>query len=114
MLLRTCRASSKKGDNTPAPVEEWITMIRECIEVQRLGVNHALILEWIAMFEEHPDPAACCGVDYKAIYLYISALLEVFHSLGAIFVVTIYLVFLSPKRVIFRNNWTPQARLNCT
>ena len=36
-----------------------------------------MILEWIAQFEEHPDPADCCGVDYKAIYLYISELFEV-------------------------------------
>ena len=76
-LFCTCRTGKKRAEITPAPVEEWIALIKERIEVQRLGGSPAMILEWIAQFEEHPDPADCCGVDYKAIYLYISALLEV-------------------------------------
>lgn len=68
-------------------------MIRECNEVQRLGANPALILEWIATFEEHPDPAACCGVDYKAIYLYISALLEVYIHIKLFFPVYLFPLF---------------------
>lgn len=56
-------------------------MVREIVEVQRLGSNPSLMAEWIANFEEHPDPASCCGVDYKSIYLYIAALLEVLSHL---------------------------------
>lgn len=52
-------------------------MIRDCIEAQRHSPIPALMLKWIAMFEEHPDPASCCEVDYKAIYMYISSLLDV-------------------------------------
>lgn len=52
-------------------------MIRESVEVQRLGGNFVSILQWIAQFEEHPDPADCFGVDYKAIYSYLASLLEV-------------------------------------
>ena len=76
-LFCTCRTGLKQGEITPAPVEEWISTIKDCLEVKRLGDSPSLILEWIAQFEEHPDPADCCGVDYKAIYLYISELFEV-------------------------------------
>ncbi|KZS08870.1 Uncharacterized protein APZ42_027048 [Daphnia magna] len=66
----------KRSAIKPSPVEEWITMIRDCIEAQRHSPIPALMLKWIAMFEEHPDPASCCEVDYKAIYMYISSLLD--------------------------------------
>ncbi len=81
ILFIVIHSLGKKANVTPAPVEEWIAMVRDCVEVQRLGGSPALMLEWIAQFEEHPDPIDCCGVDYKAIYLYLSALLEVVHPL---------------------------------
>ncbi|XP_057380381.1 uncharacterized protein LOC130702783 [Daphnia carinata] len=66
----------KRSAIKPSPIEEWITMIRDCIEAQRHSTVPAQMLKWIAMFEEHPDPASCCEVDYKAIYMYISSLLD--------------------------------------
>lgn len=52
-------------------------MIRDSTEVQRFGLNHSVMLRWIAKFEKHPDPAACCEVDYKSIYMYLASLTEV-------------------------------------
>lgn len=61
----------------PSNIEQWILLVREVIDVQRLEWAPSLIPELIANFEEHPNPADCVGVDYKAIYLYISALMDV-------------------------------------
>lgn len=60
-----------------APIEEWISSIRDSIEVQRLANFPAIMMEWIARFEEHPDPKDACGVDYQAMYFYVAELLEV-------------------------------------
>jgi len=59
-----------------SPNEEWINTIRDHLESQRLGPNLAHIFKFIALFEEHPDPDTVLGVDYKSIYMYISALME--------------------------------------
>ena len=48
-------------------------------EAQRLGSNLPNIIDYIAKFEEHPDPTTC-GVDYAAIYSYIATLSKVTHA----------------------------------
>ena len=69
--------SKHKSVPTLAPIEEWIWAIKDIVEVQRLGSEPSNMIELIALFEKHPDPADCLGVDYQAIYFYIAALLEV-------------------------------------
>ena len=69
-----------KREQKYSPNEEWINTIRDHLESQRLGPNLPHIFKFIALFEEHPDPDTVLGVDYKSIYMYISALMEVFYS----------------------------------
>jgi len=59
-----------------SPNEEWINTIRDHLESQRLGPNLAHVFKFISLFEDHPDPDTVLGVDYKSIYMYISALME--------------------------------------
>lgn len=73
----------------PSNIEQWILLVREVTDVQRLEWAPSLIPELIANFEEHPNPDDCVGVDYKAIYLYISTLMDVryifFHKFVILF-----------------------------
>ena len=69
--------SNRRVLMNPSNIEQWILLVREVTDVQRLEWAPSLIPELIANFEEHPNPDDCVGVDYKAIYLYISTLMDV-------------------------------------
>ncbi|EFX67705.1 hypothetical protein DAPPUDRAFT_301806 [Daphnia pulex] len=66
----------RRSDLTRSPIDEWISALRESVEVQQSEFIPSVMLKWIALFEEHPKPSSCGGVDYKAIYLYLSSLSE--------------------------------------
>ena len=85
-IIKKYLSSKKKSEIKHAPIEEWINTFREHIDSQRFTFNFSLMLRWIAMFEEHPDPATCYGIDYKAIYFYIADLMDVDKNLNIKFI----------------------------
>lgn len=69
-------SGEEQNKKNRAPIEEWISLLIDHNETQRLGANLPLIIEYIAKFENHPDPQDCDGIDYSAIYSYIATLLK--------------------------------------
>ena len=59
-----------------APVEEWLGLVHDKVDVLRMNNTVSLLFEWIAEFETHPEPSRSCGVDYASIYQYLAALME--------------------------------------
>jgi hypothetical protein len=80
-----CSVEKRRSDLTRSPIDEWISALRESVEVQQSEFIPSVMLKWIALFEEHPKPSSCGGVDYKAIYLYLSSLSEVTSHISVFF-----------------------------
>ena len=75
----TIRKQERKRNDklvNEAPIEEWISLVHDKVDVLRMSNTVSLLFEWIAEFETHPEPSRCCGVDYASIYQYLAALME--------------------------------------
>ena len=73
---RSQQRKRNKEQSNEAPIEEWIGLVQDKVDVLRMNNTVSLLFEWIAEFETHPEPSQCCGVDYASIYQYLAALME--------------------------------------
>lgn len=74
--IKSQQRKRNEEQSNEAPIEEWIGLVQDKVDVLRMNNTVSLLFEWIAEFETHPEPSQCCGVDYASIYQYLAALME--------------------------------------